>query len=114
MPQHQAGKLRVLAISGSERSAIAPDVPTFTELGFGEIEGSGWQAFHTTAGTPRPVIDRLSSAIAKALGSPEVKERLLATGLEPVGSTADELAKRMADDTARWAPVVRASGFRAD
>jgi len=111
---HESGKLRVLGTSGSKRSPMAPDVPTFKELGFADIEGNGWQAFHTTAGTPRPTIDRLSTAIASAIKAPEVTERLLALGLEPVGSTPDELASRMAEDTARWAPVVKASGFRAD
>jgi tripartite-type tricarboxylate transporter receptor subunit TctC len=111
---HEAGRLRVLGTSGSARSPAAPDVPTFKELGFADIEGNGWQAFHTTAGTPRPVVDRLSKAIAAAIKSPEVNERLLALGLEPAGSTPEELASRMAEDTARWAPVVKASGFRAD
>lgn len=111
---HEAGKIRILATSGSQRSPIAPDVPTFGELGFPAIEGSGWQAFHTTAGTPRAVVERLSAAIAAALKAPEVRERLLAIGLVPVGSTPDELAQRVADDSAKWAPLVKASGFRAD
>lgn len=111
---HEAGKIRILATSGSQRSPIAPDVPTFGELGFPAIEGSGWQAFHTTAGTPRAVVERLSAAIAAALKAPEVRERLLAVGLVPVGSTPDELAQRVADDSAKWAPLVKASGFRAD
>jgi tripartite-type tricarboxylate transporter receptor subunit TctC len=112
--QHEAGKIRILATSGSERSPVAPDVPTFKELGFPAIEGSGWQAFHTPAGTPRATLERLSAAIASALTAPDVKERLLAIGLEPVGSTPEELARRMAEDTAKWAPLVKASGFRAD
>ena len=111
---HESRKVRMLATSGAERSPVAPDVPTFKELGFGNIEGNGWQAFHTTAGTPRPVIERLSTAISRAINAPEIKERLLALGLEPVGSTPDELARRMAEDTAKWAPLVKASGFRAD
>ncbi len=112
--QHQSGKVRILASSGSQRSAAAPDVPTFKELGFAAIEGTGWQAFHTSAKTPRPMIDRLSAAITAAIKAPEVTERLLAIGLEPVGSTPDELARREAEETARWAPVVKASGFRAE
>jgi len=111
---HQSGKVRILASSGSQRSPAAPGIPTFKELGFAAMEGSGWQAFHATAGTPRATIDRLSSAIASAIKAPEVNERLLALGLEPVGSTPDELARRVAEDTARWAPIVKASGFRAD
>jgi tripartite-type tricarboxylate transporter receptor subunit TctC len=111
---HESGRVRILATSGATRSPVTPDVPTFKELGFPDIEGLGWQAFYTTAGTPRPIIDRLSAAIASAIKSPEVRERLLALGLDPVGSTPDELASRVAEDTARWAPVVKASGFRAD
>jgi tripartite-type tricarboxylate transporter receptor subunit TctC len=111
---HEAGKLRVLATSGSQRSGLAPDIPTFRELGFESLTGTGWQAFHTTAGTPRPIIDRLSAAIASAIRSPEIVARLLALGLEPVGSTPDELARRITADASRWAPIVRASGFRAD
>jgi tripartite-type tricarboxylate transporter receptor subunit TctC len=114
LKHHEAGKLRVLGTSGSRRSPTAPDVPTFKELGFAAIEGTGWQAFHTSARTPRPTIDRLSAAIASAVRSPEVSTRLLALGLEPVGSTADELSNRTAEDMARWAPIVKASGFRAD
>lgn len=112
--QHEAGKVRILGSSGSQRSPAAPNVPTFTELGFAGMEGMGWQAFHTTARTPRAMIDRLSAAVASAIKAPDVGERLLALGLEPVGSTPDELANRVAEDTARWAPVVKASGFRAD
>lgn len=111
---HESGKVRILASFGTARSPVAPGVPTFNELGFANVEGNGWQAFHVTAGTPRPVIERLSAAIASALHAPEVKERFLAVGLEPVGSTPDELARRVAEETARWAPLVKASGFRVD
>jgi tripartite-type tricarboxylate transporter receptor subunit TctC len=114
LKHHQAGTVRMLATSGSERSPMAPDVPTFKELGFAGIEGTGWQAFHTSVGTPRATIDRLSAAIASAILAPEVREGLLALGLEPVGSTPDVLANRMLEDTAKWAPIVKASGFRAD
>jgi tripartite-type tricarboxylate transporter receptor subunit TctC len=113
--QHQAKRLTMLAVFGPERSPAAPEVPTFKELGFGAIDGGlGWHAFHTTAGTPRPTIDRLSSAIAAAIKAPEISERLVALGLEPVGSTPDELARRIAEDIAKWEPAVKASGFRAD
>lgn len=111
---HDAGKVRMLASSGSQRSPVTPNVPTFKELGFAAIEGVGWQAFHTTSGTQRATIDRLSAAIAAAIKAPELNERLLALGLEPVGSTPGELAARIAEDSARWAPIVKASGFRAD
>lgn len=111
---HEAGKLRILATSGSQRSSLAPNVPTFKELGLPQLSGTGWQAFHTSIGTPRPTIERLSAAIALSIKSPEISARLLSLGLEPIGSTPDELASRMAEDITRWAPIVKASGFRAD
>lgn len=114
LKHHEAGKLKILATSGAQRSSIAPDVPTFRELGFAAIEGTGWQAFHTRAGTPRETIERLSGAIGSAIKSPQVSARLKALGLEPVGSTPDEMARQVAEDTSRWLPVVKASGFRAD
>jgi tripartite-type tricarboxylate transporter receptor subunit TctC len=114
LEHHEAGRLRILATSGRQRSPLAPEVPTFAEVGFGAIEGTGWQAFHTRAGTPQATIDRLSAAIASAVKSPEISARLVALGLEPAGSTAEALAKRIAQDRAKWAPVVKASGFSAD
>lgn len=111
---HEAGKLRILASSGTRRTSAAPDVPTFTELGHPQIQGEGWFAFYAPAGTPRATVDRLSGAIAGAIRSPELSARLVKMGLEPVGSTPDELARRMQEDTARWAPAVKASGFTAD
>jgi tripartite-type tricarboxylate transporter receptor subunit TctC len=111
---HEAGKVRVLATSGARRSLALPDVPTFRELGYAAIEGSGWQAVHTRAGTPASIVERLSAAIRSTIARPDVTARLLALGLEPVGSTAEELERRTAQDAARWAPIVKASGFRAD
>ena len=110
---HQSGKLVMLASFGSTRSAVAPEVPTFKELGFANLDVAGWQAFYATAGTPRPVIERLSAAISSAVRGADVSQRLLALGLEPVGSTAEELERRMAEDIVRWTPAVKASGFRA-
>jgi tripartite-type tricarboxylate transporter receptor subunit TctC len=114
IPQHRAGKVRILASSGAKRSAIAPEVPTFTELGYPQIQGDGWFAFHAPARTPQTTLDRLSSALGAAIRAADVTERLLKIGFEPVGSNAEELLRRMAEDRARWAPIVRASGFIVD
>jgi tripartite-type tricarboxylate transporter receptor subunit TctC len=110
---HEAGRLRVLATSGSQRSPLAPDIPTFRELGFPAIEGTGWQAFHTRAGTPPATVARLSAAIASAIRSPEISAQLVQLGLEPAGTTSEELARRMAEDRAKWTTIVKAAGFRA-
>jgi tripartite-type tricarboxylate transporter receptor subunit TctC len=114
IPQHRAGKVRILASSGAKRSAIATEIPTFTELGFAQIQGDGWFAFHAPAKTPAATIERLSAAFGGAIRAPDVTERLAKIGFEPVGSTAAELARRMSEDRARWAPIVKASGFSVD
>lgn len=111
---HKSGKIKVLGTSGSGRSAALPDVPTFTELGFPRIVGNGWFGFYVPAATPRPAIDRLNAAIVRALNAPEVKEKILALGFEPTGTTPEEFARIMAADTARWGPIIKASGFKGD
>ena len=114
IPQHRAGKVRVLASSGARRASTAPEIPTFTELGYPQIQGDGWFAFHAPAKTPKATLDRLSGALGNAVRAPDVADRLQKIGFEPVGSSAEELARRMTEDRARWAPVVKASGFSAD
>jgi tripartite-type tricarboxylate transporter receptor subunit TctC len=111
---HRAGKIRVLGVSGTQRAPQLPDVATFTEQGFRDINGLGWFGFYAPNGTPKPVVDRLNAAIVKVLALPDVRERLSGVGLEPTGSTPEELARVMAADAARWGPVIQASGFKAD
>ena len=111
---HRAGKLRIIATSGAQRSPLLPAVATFREQGFASIEGSGWIAVYAPARTPVTTIDQLSLAIGAALSSPELRERLINLGYEPTGTTPGELAAIMSADTARWAPIIKASGFSAD
>jgi len=111
---HEAGKLRLLATSGPTRSPLSPEVPTFRELGFNSLVGVGWQAVHTTAGAPREKVERIATAIADIVRSPQVTAQFQAMGREPAGISPDELARRMAEDSQLWAPAIRASGFRAD
>jgi len=78
------------------------------------VEGVGWNGVYAPARTPKPVIDQLSSAIVTALRTPEVTQKFIAVGLEPTGTTPEELAAIMAADAARWDPIIKASGFSAD
>ncbi|MEW5863264.1 MAG: Bug family tripartite tricarboxylate transporter substrate binding protein [Pseudomonadota bacterium] len=114
IPHHRAGRLRILASSGARRSPVAPDVPTFAELGYPQILGEGWFGFYAPAKTPPAVIERLAAALGAAIRSPEVAGRLTQLGLEPVGGGPDALARRTAEDRARWAPIVKASGFTVE
>jgi len=110
----KSGKVRVLATSGAQRSKVLPDVPTFRESGFPDVVGNGWFAMYAPAKTPVAQVEEINRALNKALASPEVRERFAALGLEPGGGTPADLQKTMADDTRRWGPIVRKSGFKAD
>jgi tripartite-type tricarboxylate transporter receptor subunit TctC len=111
---HRAGKLRILATSAGRRPPALPEVPTFREQGYPAIDAEGWHGVFAPTGTPQAVIDRWSIAIVAALRTPEVREKLVKFGLEPTGTTPQALAAIMAADTARWRPIIKASGFVAE
>ena len=111
---HKSGKVRILAISGDKRSALLPDVPTFKESGFPNIVASGWFAMYAPAKTPAASIEAINRALNKALTHPEVLDRFGKLALEAGGGSAADLTRLEQASTARWAPVVKATGFRAD
>jgi tripartite-type tricarboxylate transporter receptor subunit TctC len=111
--QHQAGTIRVLATSGATRSPFLPDVPTFKEQGF-DIEGSGWYGIFAPAKTPAATIAGLNKVVVDFMHSEAGKAQALKLGLVPTGTTPAELGAIQHRDAERWAPVIRASGFRAD
>ena len=110
----RADRIRIIATSGTARSPLLPAVPTFVEQGFPSVVAIGWNAVYAPAGTPKPLIDHVSVAIAKAVRTPTIRAKLIELGVEPTGTTPDELAAIIAADTAHWVPVVRAAGFAAD
>ncbi len=85
-------------------------MPTFREAGYA-IEGAGWYGMYAPAATPADVVERLNGAVVAAVRSPAIKERLLAFGLVPTGTSAAELARIQQADSELWAPAVKASGF---
>ncbi len=111
---HRAGKIRILATSGAIRSPLLADVPTFTEAGLKGVEGTGWFGVYAPAKVAPATISQVNAAINKALAVPELRERFTRMGLEPTGGSPADLTAVMKRDTERWAPVVKASGFRAD
>jgi len=110
LEQHKSGRIKVLATSGKTRSPFLPDLPTFKAAGY-DIEGSGWYAVYAPAKTPADVVAKLNQAIVAAVQSPPVKEKLLAFGLEPTGTSAAELGRIQKADSEFWAPAVKASGY---
>ncbi len=111
---HRAGKLRILATAGADRSPLLPAVPTFREQGYASVQAVGWHGVYAPAGTPPPAVDRLSTAIVAAVRSPELRKKFAALGLEATGTTPQALAAIMAADTAHWRPIIKAAGFAAE
>ncbi len=112
--QHRAGKIKILASSGTKRSTAVPDVPTFDELGVKNVEAEGWFGFFAPAKTPKSIVDQLNRSLNQALQSPDVAERLTKLGMDPAPTSADEFARVVAADYAKWGPIVKATGFTAD
>ena len=114
LPFAKAGKLRVLASSGTQRPAYLPDVPTFTEQGFPEIVADEWFGFFAPAKTPANVIAAASSAIQAALKDKTVAEGLLSVGLVAHGSSPEDMKKSLQSEYERWGPLVKKIGFTAE
>src|SRR6185436_8861739 len=113
--QHvKSGKLRVLAAASAQRNRLLPGVPTFAELGYPKVTVSLWYGLLAPAGTPRPVIDRLNRETRKALEAPDVREKLLAQGAEPMPGSPEAFATFMQEESAKWAPVVKQAGVKLD
>ena len=111
---HRAGKVKILASSGATRSTALPDVLTFNELGVKGVEAMGWFGFFAPAKTPKSIVDTLNAAINKALTSPDVAQKLSGLGMDPATGTPDQFAKIVAEDYAKWGPIVKASGFKPE
>ena len=111
---HRAARLRILAVSGSRRVPQLPEVPTFVEQGYPSVQASGWAGVFVPSGTPRAVIDEWSRALVAATQSEDMRRMLRDMGVEPTGTTPEAFAAILAADIARWAPIVKLSGFRAD
>jgi tripartite-type tricarboxylate transporter receptor subunit TctC len=109
----KAGKLRALGVTTKTRSQALPEVPTIAETLPG-YEATQWFAIFAPAGTPRPIIERLSQELARALRAPDLKTRLVADGLEVIGSTPDEFARYLKSDMEKWARVIKAAGIKPE
>ncbi|HEY2628291.1 MAG TPA: tripartite tricarboxylate transporter substrate binding protein [Usitatibacter sp.] len=113
LPQIRAGKLRPIAVSGDKRLDLFPDVPTFAEQGFSGIT-TPWLGVFAPGKTPAPIIKRLQAELAKALTSPDVREKLAVQGLEASPSTTAEFVKQVNDEIATYGKVIRESGIKVE
>ena len=109
--QAKSGRLRILAHSGRARSILAPDVPTFAELGYKGLQGGGWYALFAPTGTPMEAVDRINRIVVQAQQSPDMSSRMNSLGLEPHLTSAAEFAAIVRSDYERWGEAIRAAGF---
>ena len=113
--QHvKAGKVRALAVTNDHRSIALPDLPTIAEAGLPGYQSISWLALFAPAGTPKEIVNKVSAESVRILKLPDVKERLLAQGAEPIGSTPEQLAATLAADIAKYAKVIRESGYKPE
>jgi tripartite-type tricarboxylate transporter receptor subunit TctC len=114
MPYVRAGRLRALGIAGLKRSPAAPEIPTISESGVEGFEVGSWYGLVAPAGTPREIVQKLHGEVVKALALPEVRERILSVGTEPVGNTPEEFAAQIRSDIAKWSKVAREARMRPE
>jgi tripartite-type tricarboxylate transporter receptor subunit TctC len=113
--QHvRAGRLRALAVAGARRTDLMPEVPTMKEAGVEGVEVPLWFGLLAPAATPRDVVQLLAANVAKVARSPEIRQRLVDQGADPVGNTPEEFARQLRDEVARWVEVVKVSGAKAE
>ncbi|QEI04498.1 tripartite tricarboxylate transporter substrate binding protein [Pigmentiphaga aceris] len=109
-----SNKLRALAVSSPERSPLMPNVPTLIESGVPGFDASEWNGIFVPAKTPKEITDKLQKAVVDVIKDPEVQQRLRELGAQPIGSSADEFATFLKQDSAKWGDVVRTGNIKAD
>ena len=115
LPQIKAGKLKAFAVTSSQRSAAVPDLPTIEEAGkLAGFDASSWFGLLAPAGTPADIVSRIQQEVAKSLGTPAMKEKLLAQGAIPGGNTPEQFNTFINAEHVKWAQVVKVSGAKVD
>lgn len=112
--QIKAGRLKLLAAVGKNRSAVYPELPSLAELGYPQVDGTVWYGISGAAGIPKPVVSRISAELTKVLAMPDVKERFAQQGAVPTFLTPEQYVAFLKAEWAKWGPIVKATGARAD
>ena len=111
LPQHEAGKIRILAVSGAKRSALDGKIPTFKESGL-DLAATGWNTFFAPMGMPKAQAERLAALILEVMKDPDTQRKFEAAKMEPVVATMAQTEAMLKAYRAQWAPVVQRSGFK--
>jgi tripartite-type tricarboxylate transporter receptor subunit TctC len=110
----KGGTLRALAVTAPQRHPAYPDVPTMAEAGVPDVEVALWMGLFVPAGTPAPIVKRLNEEVARAVRLPDVRERLIALGVDPVGGTPEDLTRVLVRDLEKWTAVAKAANIKSD
>jgi tripartite-type tricarboxylate transporter receptor subunit TctC len=113
-PQAKDGKLRVLAVMSKTRSQLLPDVPTIAEAGYPDLDGDGWVGILVPAGTPKEIVSLLNRELVNIIALPEINQRLVTLGFQPIGSAPEEFASQMKLEAGKWGKVIRAANIRPE
>ena len=114
MPFVKTGKLRALAVASPQRSAIYPDLPTIAESGVPGFQAVAWNGLVGPAGLPPDVVKRVHDAFAKVMAMPDVRQRLVAGGLDPVGDTPEAFGRFMRSEITKWSKISKDVGAHVD
>ena len=114
LPHIKAGRMRALAVPSASRSPLLPEVPTMAEAGVPGFEWRTWASLVVPVGTPKPIVDRLHAELAKAIATPEVRDKLISQGLEPIGSAPEQVPQWTQAGLARMKTIVARAGIKAE
>lgn len=110
----QVPNIKLIAVASPQRLKDFPDVPTFAEAGFADVNLPGWGGMFLPAGTPKPIVDKWVSEVRRIVAMPDVQKRILEMGFVPVGNNSAEFAKDMTVDLEKWGTVVRANNIKLE
>ena len=113
-PYIRSNTLRALGVTSAKRSALFPELPTLSETGVPGFHAVGWFGIFSTGKTPQTVVDKLNTALVAIMKEPDMRERLIGQGAEPLGGTPGELRKYLAGEISKWGKVIREAGIKAD
>jgi len=114
MPYLSTGRVKALAVAAQWRLAVLPDVPTFQELGYPDIQLFGWQGIAVPTGTPPDIVRSLNRAIVKVLNLPDVREAITATGAEVGGDTPEQFAAFVRAEIQKWGKVIKDANIKVE
>lgn len=114
LPHVNSGKLKAIAVTSTKRARTAPNVPTLVEAGVPGYEATSWNGIFAPVKTPRPIINFIHAEVVKVLNIPDIREKLVAAGSDPVGSTPEEFSAYVKSELARWGKIIRDNNVRSE